>query len=70
MVVPQELRADWLDCSSDDPATAARLLELIPEARLDPYVVSAAVGNVKNNGPELIDPVDPVQLPTQETLDL
>jgi putative SOS response-associated peptidase YedK len=70
VVVPQELRADWLDCSSDDPATAARLLELIPEARLDPYIVSAAVGSVKNNGPQLIDPVDPVQLPTQETLDL
>jgi putative SOS response-associated peptidase YedK len=70
VVVPPDLRAAWLDCSSDDPATAARLLERIPEARLEPYVVSPAVGNVKNNGPELIEPVDPDQLPEQETLDL
>jgi putative SOS response-associated peptidase YedK len=70
VVVPPELREPWLDCSSDDAATAARLLDQIPEARLEPYVVSSAVGNVKNNGPELIEPVDPVQLPTQEVLDL
>ncbi|MCW2602839.1 MAG: putative response-associated peptidase, partial [Pseudonocardiales bacterium] len=46
-----------LDCSSGDIATAAALLAQIPEARLEPYVVSGAVGNVRNNGPELIDPV-------------
>jgi len=56
VVVPPELRAQWLDCSSDDAATAERILEQIPEARLDPYVVSSAVGNVRNNGPELIEP--------------
>jgi putative SOS response-associated peptidase YedK len=70
VVVPRELRDAWLDCSSDDPATAARLLERIPEAQLEPYVVSPAVGNVKRNGPELIEPVDPTQLPEQETLEL
>jgi putative SOS response-associated peptidase YedK len=71
VVVPPELRGQWLDCSSQDAATAARLLELIPEARLEPYVVSGAVGNVKNNGPELIEPVDDrARLPTQEMLDL
>ncbi|MCU1658989.1 MAG: yedK, partial [Pseudonocardiales bacterium] len=31
VVVPRELRADWLDCSSDDIDAAARLLERIPE---------------------------------------
>ncbi len=70
VVVPRDLRDAWLDCSSDDPATAARLLDRIPEAHFEPYVVSPAVGNVKNNGPELIEPVDPAQLPEQETLDL
>lgn len=58
VVVPVGLRAAWLDCHRDDVATAERLLERIPEARLEPYVVSPAVGNVKNNGPELIHPVD------------
>jgi putative SOS response-associated peptidase YedK len=70
VVVPPELREQWLDCSSGDVAIAARLLELIPEARLEPYVVSSAVGNVKNNGPELIEPVDPAGLPAQEMLEL
>ncbi|MCW2601936.1 MAG: putative response-associated peptidase, partial [Pseudonocardiales bacterium] len=53
VIVPADLRAAWLDCSSGDIATAAALLAQIPEARLEPYVVSGAVGNVRNNGPEL-----------------
>lgn len=57
VIVPPDLRAAWLDCRSEDIATAAQLLAQIPEARLEPYVVSAAVGNVRSNGPELIDPV-------------
>jgi putative SOS response-associated peptidase YedK len=70
VVVPPELRDQWLDCSSEDAATATRVLVQIPQARLDPYVVSAAVGNVRNNGPELIEPVDPALHPEQERLDL
>jgi putative SOS response-associated peptidase YedK len=58
VVVPPDLRADWLDCSSDDAGTASGLLARVPAARLEPYVVSAAVGNVRNNGPELVAPVD------------
>lgn len=70
VVVPAELRAQWLDCSSEDAAVAQRILDEIPPARLDPYVVSSAVGNVKNNGPKLIEPVDPALRPEQERLDL
>lgn len=58
VVVPADLQDLWLDCSSDDPETARRLLDQIPPARLDPYLVSAAVGNVANNSPELIEPVN------------
>jgi putative SOS response-associated peptidase YedK len=57
VVVPRGLQEAWLDCGTDDPDTARRLLERIPEARLQPDVVSPAVGNVRNNGPELIRPV-------------
>lgn len=67
VLVPPELQAAWLDCSSDDPATARRILDQIPAARLEPYVVSPAVGNVGNDGPELIQPA---ALPTQERLQL
>lgn len=55
VMIPTALHAQWLDCSSDDPATARRLLEQVPPARLEPYVVSSAVGNVANNGPQLIE---------------
>lgn len=70
VVVPPALRASWLDCSSEDADTAARLLARIPEARLEPYVVSPAVGNVKNNGPELIEPVRHGEQPEQQRLEL
>ena len=67
VLVPPELQAAWLDCSSDDPATARKILDQIPEARLEPHVVSPAVGNVRNDGPELIQPVE---LPEQQPLQL
>jgi len=67
VIVPPELQAAWLDCSSDDPETARRVLDQIPEARLEPYIVSKAVGNVNNDGPELIQPV---AVPHQERLQL
>jgi putative SOS response-associated peptidase YedK len=68
VVVPPDLRAAWLDCSSEDAAVADRLLQEIPPARLEPYVVSPAVGNVRNNGPELIAPAEPAGAPEQLTL--
>jgi putative SOS response-associated peptidase YedK len=57
VVVPPDLWPAWLDCSAGDPALARRLLDAMPEARLEPRVVSDAVGNVRNNGPQLIEPV-------------
>jgi putative SOS response-associated peptidase YedK len=67
VMVPPELRAAWLDCSSDDPATARKILDQLPEIRLEPYVVAPAVGNVRNDGPELIEPV---AAPEQDRLPL
>lgn len=57
VLVPPDLQESWLDCSADDPLIAQRLLETMPEPHLEPREVSKAVGNVKNNGPELIEPV-------------
>jgi putative SOS response-associated peptidase YedK len=56
VLLTPEARGPWLDCSDGDPATAARLIGSLPEARLAPYVVGTAVGNVRNNGPQLIAP--------------
>ncbi len=68
VIVPAALHEQWLDCSSDDVATAQRLLDQMPEAHLDPYVVSGAVGNVRNNGPELIEPAPATAAAEQQTL--
>jgi putative SOS response-associated peptidase YedK len=56
VIVPPDLHEAWLDCRDGDPAIARELLDEIPEPRLDAYAVSAAVGNVRVNGPELIEP--------------
>ena len=57
VLVPSVTWADWLDCSSEDPATAEAILRELPEPHLQPRLVSPAVGNVKNNGPDLIAPL-------------
>ncbi|MGI8696845.1 MAG: SOS response-associated peptidase [Mycobacteriales bacterium] len=70
VIVPIEMHDAWLDCSSNDTETVRQLLEEIPEAHLTPDVVSAAVGNVANNGPELIEAVPSGHRPEQERLQL
>lgn len=57
VLIPPQMQAQWLDCSADDPLVAQRLLAEIPEPNLQPRQVSNAVGNVRNYGPELIQPV-------------
>lgn len=59
VLVPTHLRAEWLDCTADDPVLAEELLGQMPEPHLTPREVSAAVGNVRNNGPHLIEPATP-----------
>jgi putative SOS response-associated peptidase YedK len=62
LLVPAEQRSAWLD-----PRTPKdRLLDLLVPAQqtgLEAYPVSPAVSNVRNNGPELIEP-----LPVEESL--
>ena len=62
LLVPREQRSAWLDPSTpkDD------VLDLLVPAQqtgLEAYPVSTKVGNVRNNGPELVEP-----LPVEETL--
>ena len=57
VLVPRDLRAAWLDCSASDNRVAERLLAACPDPVLVPQQVGPAVGNVRNNGPELIGPV-------------
>ena len=55
LLVPPDGWARWLDPEVDDPGDGL----LVPGTPgvLDAWPVGAAVGNVRNNGPELLEPV-------------
>lgn len=68
LLVTRERRDAWLDPTS---ATDELPDLLVPAQQhgLEAYPVSTAVGSVANNGPELVDPLPPEELPTiQESL--
>lgn len=56
VLVPPELYADWLDPQLTDKAEVHQLIDALPDPVLVPRVVSDRVNNVRNNGPELIEP--------------
>lgn len=58
LLVPPDLLDDWLDPALTDPGQVRELVAAIPEPHLVPRTVGRAVGNVANNGPELIAPVE------------
>jgi putative SOS response-associated peptidase YedK len=57
VLIPPTLRDRWLDPHVDDADEVRDLLDHVPEPRLQPYEVSTAVNNPRNNGPELLEPV-------------
>jgi putative SOS response-associated peptidase YedK len=57
VVVPADLRDAWLDPTLTDPQRVRDLVNAIPEPRLHAYEVSTAVNSVRNDGPELIEPL-------------
>lgn len=56
LMVTRERWADWLDPTVAG-ADVLDLLEPAAPGRLEAFPVSAAVGNVRNNGPELVVPL-------------
>nr|WP_246292197.1 SOS response-associated peptidase family protein [Lentzea indica] len=57
LLIPPDLRDDWLNPDLTDLDQVRDLLESIPQPVLHPYEISTAVNNPRNNGPELIAPV-------------
>jgi putative SOS response-associated peptidase YedK len=57
VVVPPAAWDHWLDPGLPDPAELNGLLVPTPDGDLEVYPVSRAVNDVRNNGPELIEPV-------------
>lgn len=59
LLVPRELRDAWLDPQLTDPEAVRGLVASIPEPHLQPDVVGRAVNDVRNDGPELVEPAAP-----------
>lgn len=57
MVIPASSWADWLDPRNTDTGDLQALLAPAVSTGLASYPVSTAVNSVRNNGPELIEPV-------------
>lgn len=57
VIVPADLQDEWLDPELTEKAEIRTLLDGIPDPELVPREVGKAVGNVRNNGPELIEMV-------------
>ncbi len=62
LVEPQRF-GDWLDPTATDPDTLRGLLVPAAPGRLEAYPVSTAVNSVRNNGPELLEPLPLDEVP-------
>ena len=64
LLVERDKYASWLDPTVSDPDLLGGLLVPAAPGRLEAYPVSTLVNSVKNNGPELVEPLAPEpQLP-------
>ncbi len=57
VVLPEPAWADWLDPDLTDPGALLPLLGPAPATSVRLHPVARAVGNARNRGPELIDPL-------------
>ena len=57
LLVERERYDAWLDPTRTDPDGLRELLVAAAPGRLDAYPVSTRVNNVRNNGPELLEPL-------------
>ena len=68
VVLPPEAWDAWLDPANHDVASLQGLLVPAPAELFELVAVSTAVNDVRNDGPELIEPAEPVEPATPETL--
>lgn len=59
VIVPADMLDDWLDPAITDPDAIRAMIASMPEPRLLPRPVGREVGSVRNDGPQLIKPVEP-----------
>ena len=74
LVLPRSAWDAWLDpdARSDDEAVSGLLAPPAPElvAAMEIRPIGSAVNNVRNNGPELLAPLAPDEVPEPLQLDL
>jgi putative SOS response-associated peptidase YedK len=58
MVIRREVIDRWLDPQLTDTQAALDLLSVTDADQLEAYAVSTAVGNVRNNEPSLLEPIE------------
>jgi putative SOS response-associated peptidase YedK len=58
VILPPEAWDTWLDPDNTDTDELAKLLDPAPEEMLTLWPVDPAVGNVRNNRPELREPLE------------
>ena len=58
VILPSSFWEHWLDPALTDREEVQAMVNSIPEPRLHPYRVSTDVNNVRNNRPELLEPVE------------
>lgn len=58
VILPEDMWDDWLDPEVTEKADVQGMLASVPEPRLVPRRVGKAVGNVKSQGPGLIEAVE------------
>jgi putative SOS response-associated peptidase YedK len=57
VILPAASYAPWLDPSLDNPATIQELMVTYPAAEMACHAVTPAMGNVRHNGPDCIEPI-------------
>lgn len=57
LILPPDMIDAWLDPSLTDPARVRDLVDQVPPPQLQPYPVARAINSVRNNRPDLLDPV-------------
>jgi putative SOS response-associated peptidase YedK len=67
VLLPSEAWDDWLDPAMDDRDYLQSLLEPTPDEVLGMYPISTRVNNARNQGPQLLEPIEePTPLPLEE----
>ena len=58
VILQRDDEEEWLDREVTDPAQVQRLLGPYPAEEMEAVPVSRKVNNVRNDGPELLEPVE------------